>query len=68
MKWLHAWYVTLRYGSRFTRSGRALRSSMADPVDSEHYVEVCAHPNAEKPSICPDCGAMVLDSAEMEPR
>jgi hypothetical protein len=37
-RWLHDWYVTIRYGSRFTQAGRRLRASLADP--NPEYIEV----------------------------
>lgn len=38
--WLYAWWITLRYGSRFTKAGRALLAALADPLTDEFYVEV----------------------------
>lgn len=43
--WLRAWWVTLRYGSRFTKAGRTLRRNMRD--DLSEYVEV------ERPRVTP---------------
>ena len=37
-KWLHEWWVTIRYGSRLTKAGRALQRNMHD--DLSEYVEV----------------------------
>lgn len=38
--WIRDWYVSLRYGSRLTRSGRELRGALDDPLTDEFYAEV----------------------------
>lgn len=37
-RWLHEWWITLRYGSRLTRAGRELRRNLQDGPES--YIEV----------------------------
>ena len=37
-EWVHSWWITLRHGTRLTRSGRTLLRALADPLTE--YVEV----------------------------
>lgn len=45
-RWLREWYVTLRYGSRFTPAGRRLRAALRDGDDLSKWVEVSIPPSA----------------------
>lgn len=38
-RWLHDWYITLKYGSVFTKAGRELRRTLKD-TDPDNWVEV----------------------------
>lgn len=38
--WLKSWWVTLKYGSPFTKRGRTLRHNLKDAFSEDSYIEV----------------------------
>lgn len=37
---IREWWVTFRYGSVFTKAGRNLRATLAEPFDEADWIEV----------------------------